>query len=136
MKRLAMGLMLTSLLLVAAAFSVGAVPLYEDPNVLWTSTEDGTTGYLLVVNMDEGVSYNTLILESYTPVSLVDDACLIYSGGAVVVQGLTDYLGQLNNNFYRINLPVAVGYLDFVILKLTADYDQSIRLYQATFANY
>ncbi len=135
MKRLAIGLLLSSMLLVAGALSVGAVPVYEDPNVLWTTDEAGTTGYLLVVNMDD-VSYNTLILESYTPVSIVDDECFIYVDGTIVVEGLSSYLGQLNNNYYRIDLSESVGYMDFVILKLTSDYDQPIRLYQAMFGNY
>jgi hypothetical protein len=135
MKRLAIGLLLTSLLLGAAALTAGAVPLFEDPNIIWTSTSDGTVGYLLVVNTSD-VVYNTLILEAFTPILLEDAECYIYSGGKIVVSGLDDYLGQMNNNFYRINLPEPVGFMDFVILKITAQYDQAINLFQATLKSY
>jgi hypothetical protein len=52
------------------------------------------------------------------------------------VSGLDDYLGQMNNNFYRINLPEPVGFMGFVILKITAQYDQAINLFQATLKSY
>ncbi|MEW5826890.1 MAG: hypothetical protein AB1778_08695 [Candidatus Bipolaricaulota bacterium] len=134
MKKLGMVVLLASALLVGGALTAGAVPFFEATNVLWTATSDGTVGWLLIVNMDEGVSYNTLIVEAFTPVNIVDAECLIYSGGAVVATGLTDYLAQMANNFYRINLPVEVGYLDFVIVKLAARRAQPIALYQAVFA--
>lgn len=134
MKRLAIGLLLMSLLL-GAGLTVGAVPLFEDPNVIWSTTVDGTVGYLLVVNTS-GTSLNTLILEAYTPILIVDEECYIYSGGQIVVSGLSDYLGQLSNNFYRIDLPQPLGFMDFVILKVTSQYAQVIRLYQATLKSY
>jgi len=134
MKRLAIGLLLMSLLL-GAGLTVGAVPLFEDPNVLWSTTVDGTVGYLLVVNTS-ATSFNTLILESFTPILLVDAECYIYSGGQIVVSGLSDYLGQMNNNFYRIDLPQPLGFMDFVILKITSQYEQVLKLFQATLKSY
>ncbi|MDD5646767.1 MAG: hypothetical protein PHW86_06315 [Candidatus Bipolaricaulis sp.] len=135
MKRLAIGLLLTSLLLSAGALTAGAVPLFEDPNIVWSSTVDGTIGWLLVVNTSD-VVYNTLILEATTPILLEDAECYIYSGGQIVVSGLSDYMGQMADTFYRINLPYSVGFMDFVILKITSEYEQPINLFQATFKNY
>lgn len=134
MKRLAIGLLLTSLLL-GAALTVGASPLFEDPNVVWSTTLDGTVGYLLLVNTGSD-TFNTVILVASTPIALVDAECYIYSGGQIVVSGLDDYLGQLADTYFRINLPQSVGFMDFVILKITSTNDQAIKLYQATFKYY
>lgn len=134
MKRLAIGLLLTSLLL-GAALTVGASPLFEDPNVIWSTTLDGTVGYLLLVNTGSD-TFNTVILVASTPIALVDAECYIYSGGQIVVSGLDNYLGQLADTYFRINLPQSVGFMDFVILKITSTNDQAIKLYQATFKNY
>lgn len=134
MKRLAIGLLLTSLLL-GAALTVGASPVFEDPNVVWSTTLDGTVGYLLLVNTGSDM-FNTVILVASTPIALVDAECYIYSGGQIVVSGLDNYLGQLADTYFRINLPQSVGFMDFVILKITSTNDQAIKLYQATFKNY
>lgn len=134
MKRLAIGLLLTSLLL-GAALTVGASPLFEDPNVVWSTTLDGTVGYLLLVNTGSDM-FNTVILVASTPIALVDAECYIYSGGQIVVSGLDDYLGQLADTYFRINLPQSVGFMDFVILKITSTNDQSIKLFQAMFKYY
>ena len=134
MKRLAIGLLLTSLLL-GAALTVGASPVFEDPNVVWSTTLDGTVGYLLLVNTGSD-TFNTVILVASTPIALVDAECYIYSGGQIVVSGLDDYLGQLADTYFRINLPQSVGFMDFVILKITSTNDQAIKLYQATFKYY
>lgn len=134
MKRLAIGLLLTSLLL-GAALTVGASPLFEDPNVVWSTTLDGTVGYLLLVNTGSD-TFNTVILVASTPIALVDAECYIYSGGQIVVSGLDDYLGQLADTYFRINLPQSVGFMDFVILKITSTNDQAIKLFQATFKYY
>jgi len=134
MKRLAIGLLLTSLLL-GAALTVGASPVFEDPNVVWSTTLDGTVGYLLLVNTGSDM-FNTVILVASTPIALVDAECYIYSGGQIVVSGLDDYLGQLADTYFRINLPQSVGFMDFVILKITSANDQAIKLFQATFKYY
>jgi hypothetical protein len=134
MKRLAIGLLLTSLLL-GAALTVGASPVFEDPNVVWSTTLDGTVGYLLLVNTGSDM-FNTVILVASTPIALVDAECYIYSGGQIVVSGLDDYLGQLADTYFRINLPQSVGFMDFVILKITSTNDQAIKLYQAMFKYY
>jgi hypothetical protein len=134
MKRLAIGLLLTSLLL-GAALTVGASPVFEDPNVVWSTTLDGTVGYLLLVNTGSDM-FNTVILVASTPIALVDAECYIYSGGQIVVSGLDDYLGQLADTYFRINLPQSVGFMDFVILKITSTNDQSIKLFQAMFKYY
>jgi hypothetical protein len=134
MKRLAIGLLLTSLLL-GAALTVGASPLFEDPNVVWSTTLDGTVGYLLLVNTGSDM-FNTVILVASTPIALVDAECYIYSGGQIVVSGLDNYLGQLADTYFRINLPQSVGFMDFVILKITSTNDQSIKLFQAMFKYY
>jgi len=134
MKRLAIGLLLTSLLL-GAALTVGASPLFEDPNVVWSTTLDGTVGYLLLVNTGSDM-FNTVILVASTPIALVDAECYIYSGGQIVVSGLDDYMGQLADTYFRINLPQSVGFMDFVILKITSTNDQAIKLFQAMFKYY
>jgi hypothetical protein len=134
MKRLAIGLLLTSLLL-GAALTVGASPVFEDPNVVWSTTLDGTVGYLLLVNTGSDM-FNTVILVASTPIALVDAECYIYSGGQIVVSGLDNYLGQLADTYFRINLPQSVGFMDFVILKITSTNDQSIKLFQAMFKYY
>jgi hypothetical protein len=134
MKRLAIGLLLTSLLL-GAVLTVGASPVFEDPNVVWSTTLDGTVGYLLLVNTGSDM-FNTVILVASTPIALVDAECYIYSGGQIVVSGLDDYLGQLADTYFRINLPQSVGFMDFVILKITSTNDQAIKLYQAMFKYY
>jgi hypothetical protein len=129
MKRLAMGVMLTSLLFFVVAFTAAAQPFYEEPNVLWSATVDGTSGYLLVVNTEEGMSYGTIVLQAYTSVSIVDDESVIYVDGAIAATGISDYVGQLTDTIYVINLPVPLGYMDFAIVKLTAENDQFIKLY-------
>jgi len=134
MKRLAIGLLLTSLLL-GAALTVGASPVFEDPNVVWSTTLDGTVGYLLLVNTGSDM-FNTVILVASTPIALVDAECYIYSGGQIVVSGLDDYMGQLADTYFRINLPQSVGFMDFVILKITSTNDQAIKLFQAMFKYY
>jgi hypothetical protein len=134
MKRLAIGLLLTSLLL-GAVLTVGASPVFEDPNVVWSTTLDGTVGYLLLVNTGSDM-FNTVILVASTPIALVDAECYIYSGGQIVVSGLDDYLGQMADTYFRINLPQSVGFMDFVILKITSANDQAIKLFQATFKYY
>jgi hypothetical protein len=135
MKKLSAGLLLVSLLLGTAVLAAGAVPFFEAKNVLWTSTTNGQTGWLLIVNMTEGAAYNSLVVEAFTPFSIVDAECKIYSGGKVVATGLTDYMQQQNNTFVRIDLPVSIGYLDFVIVKLQARAAQAISLYSAAFAS-
>ncbi|MCX6094124.1 MAG: hypothetical protein NTY63_04775 [Candidatus Bipolaricaulota bacterium] len=134
MKRLAIGLLLTSLLL-GAGLTVAASPLFEDPNVVWSTTLDGTAGYLLLVNTGSD-TFNTIILVASTPIALVDVECYIYSGGQIVVSGLDNYLGQMADTYFRINLPQSVGFMDYVVLKITSSNDQAIKLYQATFKNY
>ena len=134
MKRLAIGLLLTSLLL-GAGLTVAASPLFEDQNAVWSTTLDGTVGYLLLVNTGSD-TFNTIILVASTPIALVDAECYIYSGGQIVVSGLDNYMGQLADTYFRINLPQSVGFMDFVILKITSSNDQAIKLYQATFKNY
>ncbi len=134
MKRLAIGLLLTSLLL-GAVLTVGASPVFEDPNVVWSTTLDGTVGYLLLVNTGSDM-FNTVILVASTPIALVDAECYIYSGGQIVVSGLDDYMGQLADTYFRINLPQSVGFMDFVILKITSTNDQAIKLFQAMFKYY
>jgi hypothetical protein len=52
------------------------------------------------------------------------------------VSGLDDYLGQMADTYFRINLPQSVGFMDFVILKITSANDQAIKLFQATFKYY
>ena len=135
MKRLAIGLLLTSLLLGAGALTVGAAPLFQDPNVVWSTTVDGTVGYLLLVNTSSD-AFNTVILVASTPFDIVDAECYLYSGGQVVVSGLDNYLGQLANTYYRINLPQSVGFMDFVILKITSSNDQAIKLFSAELKKY
>ena len=133
MKRLAVGLLLTSLVL-GVGLTAGAVPLFENPNLVWSTTLDGTVGYLLIVNTSSD-TFNTLIVVASTAILLEDAECYIYSGGQVVVSGLSDYLAQLADTYYRIDLPQPVGFMDFVILKITSENDQVIKLYSAEFKN-
>lgn len=129
MKRLAMGLMLMSLL-VAAAFSVGAVGIYDDPNALYSGSVDGLTGYLLLVNTSETATYTKVVLSAYAPYNVVLDGSYMIVDGAQV-DGLAA-MAQFNYTYTTITLPVALGYMDFVILQLGSRDIRPLSLYEAT----
>jgi hypothetical protein len=128
MKRLAMGLILTSLL-VAAAFSAGAVTIYEDPNALYSASVDGLTGYLLLVNTSETVVYTKVVLSAYAPLNVVVESSYMIVDGSQV-DGITA-MAQFNYTYTTITLPVALGYMDFVILQLGSRDTRALSLYEA-----
>jgi hypothetical protein len=126
MKRLAMGLMLVSLL-VAAAFSAGAYTIY-DSNVLYSASVDGLVGYLLVVNMSETETFDKVVLSAYAPCNVVTDGSFVIVAGAQV--GGLGVMAQFNYTYTTITLPAPLGYMDYVILQLGSRDTRPLSLYE------
>ncbi len=137
MRKLAIGLLLTSMVVVGA---LGATPINEDPNVTLVATTDGSSAWLFVQNASDMSAYALVISLVERATIDVDQSYVCKADGTKVAftlvkgDGRTYVISAVGNySTQRVWLPVEVAPWEYVVVKLNWFESAPVNVFSAEF---